>query len=133
MFSWCYVLFFFFFFNDTATTEIYTLSLHDALPIFASLAVIPPSPSAVYLIFAVIGLSGSAATAMPYAVAIRNLFDSERGVALGLVNFGSGIGSAVAPYCASVLAASSFGWRSGYLGVGLVGLAPVAGLLFLVR
>src|SRR5256886_17616953 len=27
-------LFTFFFFNDTATTEIYTLSLHDALPIF---------------------------------------------------------------------------------------------------
>src|SRR3712207_7024087 len=38
---WCFVLFsyiqiclLFFFFNDTATTEIYTLSLHDALPIF---------------------------------------------------------------------------------------------------
>src|SRR2546422_10499752 len=30
---------FFFFFNDTATTEIYTLSLHDALPI--SLALVP--------------------------------------------------------------------------------------------
>src|SRR2546427_12543658 len=28
---------FFFFFNDTATTEIYTLSLHDALPIFAQM------------------------------------------------------------------------------------------------
>src|SRR3712207_9410492 len=28
------VMLFFFFFNDTATTEIYTLSLHDALPIF---------------------------------------------------------------------------------------------------
>src|SRR5208282_6257382 len=28
---------FFFFFNDTATTEIYTLSLHDALPIYARL------------------------------------------------------------------------------------------------
>src|ERR1022692_3159687 len=28
-----HVFFFFFFFNDTATTEIYTLSLHDALPI----------------------------------------------------------------------------------------------------
>src|SRR5207244_11379144 len=27
-------LFFLFFFNDTATTEIYTLSLHDALPIY---------------------------------------------------------------------------------------------------
>src|ERR1039457_6686555 len=30
---------FFFFFNDTATTEIYTLSLHDALPIFETLLV----------------------------------------------------------------------------------------------
>src|SRR5215207_10630338 len=32
---WCVSLWFFFFFNDTATTEIYTLSLHDALPISA--------------------------------------------------------------------------------------------------
>src|SRR6202012_3025010 len=32
--SFIYVVLFFFFFNDTATTEIYTLSLHDALPIF---------------------------------------------------------------------------------------------------
>src|SRR2546430_8588733 len=44
-------MFFFFFFNDTATTEIYTLSLHDALPISftgrwygpLSLRQIPPS------------------------------------------------------------------------------------------
>src|SRR5256885_16572054 len=39
---------FFFFFNDTATTEIYTLSLHDALPIYflhhpARLAVVAPA------------------------------------------------------------------------------------------
>src|SRR3712207_9206671 len=34
MFSWHTPLsYLFFFFNDTATTEIYTLSLHDALPI----------------------------------------------------------------------------------------------------
>src|SRR3712207_6947014 len=33
----------FFFFNDTATTEIYTLSLHDALPIF------DPQPLPVHL------------------------------------------------------------------------------------
>src|SRR6266513_2580900 len=42
MFIWCVfwcihcLFFFFFFFNDTATTEIYTLSLHDALPIPAA-------------------------------------------------------------------------------------------------
>src|SRR5258708_40331425 len=29
------IFFLFFFFNDTATTEIYTLSLHDALPILS--------------------------------------------------------------------------------------------------
>src|SRR2546429_4914390 len=33
MYQRCSASFFFFFFNDTATTEIYTLSLHDALPI----------------------------------------------------------------------------------------------------
>src|SRR5258706_3442859 len=33
MYMRSYQYFFFFFFNDTATTEIYTLSLHDALPI----------------------------------------------------------------------------------------------------
>src|SRR6266853_6851463 len=42
---------FFFFFNDTATTEIYTLSLHDALPISASRPStassfgVPPTPT----------------------------------------------------------------------------------------
>src|SRR3989449_4437615 len=34
--SSCYIVLFLFFFNDTATTEIYTLSLHDALPISQS-------------------------------------------------------------------------------------------------
>src|SRR3989442_7988093 len=38
------MFFFFFFFNDTATTEIYTLSLHDALPIWASSTSRAPSP-----------------------------------------------------------------------------------------
>src|SRR5215203_7258145 len=41
------IFIFFFFFNDTATTEIYTLSLHDALPIlgFADFAseISPPT------------------------------------------------------------------------------------------
>src|SRR2546430_13242584 len=35
---------FFFFFNDTATTEIYTLSLHDALPISDERATSGPTP-----------------------------------------------------------------------------------------
>src|SRR5689334_23616018 len=38
MWNLSYRIIFFFFFNDTATTEIYTLSLHDALPIWRSAA-----------------------------------------------------------------------------------------------
>src|SRR5256885_5783740 len=41
-------IFFFFFFNDTATTEIYTLSLHDALPILDSLETIIESACKAY-------------------------------------------------------------------------------------
>src|SRR5436309_8466780 len=36
----------FFFFNDTATTEIYTLSLHDALPIFEAHGEVARHPAA---------------------------------------------------------------------------------------
>src|SRR6266550_9277005 len=36
----------FFFFNDTATTEIYTLSLHDALPIGNQVGHLSPQPEA---------------------------------------------------------------------------------------
>src|SRR2546430_7022681 len=47
--------FLFFFFNDTATTEIYTLSLHDALPIFDTngafgLATVVSNPASVQTI-----------------------------------------------------------------------------------
>src|SRR2546422_9055789 len=41
----CAVIFFVFFFNDTATTEIYTLSLHDALPICQVSAAAPQRPA----------------------------------------------------------------------------------------
>src|SRR5689334_24955062 len=39
--------FYFFFFNDTATTEIYTLSLHDALPIYPSVPCTPSHSTAI--------------------------------------------------------------------------------------
>ena len=42
----CFFVSLFFFFNDTATTEIYTLSLHDALPICASQTRLTDSPGA---------------------------------------------------------------------------------------
>src|SRR5437868_12734591 len=45
------ILFFFFFFNDTAPTEIYTLSLHDALPILPGCPRVASRRLAAFLIF----------------------------------------------------------------------------------
>src|SRR5260221_10114971 len=55
-----FISLFFFFFNDTATTEIYTLSLHDALPISASRATATTRPS------------GTSCMAMPVASALAD-------------------------------------------------------------
>src|SRR2546429_4801490 len=46
LFPTAFPLLFFFFFNDTATTEIYTLSLHDALPICITMHAMTWSPAA---------------------------------------------------------------------------------------
>src|SRR2546428_10114506 len=61
----CRQSFIFFFFNDTATTEIYTLSLHDALPIFPFLA---PSRVAGCRRF----VSGSLHDLRPYVIGHRS-------------------------------------------------------------
>src|SRR6266567_4104275 len=61
--------FFFFFFNDTATTEIYTLSLHDALPISPAV----PVPAATPSTYTVMVLPGSA---VPLKVGVLSLVTS---------------------------------------------------------
>src|SRR2546427_9605079 len=45
----CSYFSFFFFFNDTATTEIYTLSLHDALPILVMRAAVEVGDARVHI------------------------------------------------------------------------------------
>src|SRR5256885_3890036 len=61
-------MFHFFFFNDTATTEIYTLSLHDALPISpsgAGAAVAPRTATGLALAAAAAAGRGAVASASP--------------------------------------------------------------------
>src|SRR2546422_3437357 len=63
-----------FFFNDTATTEIYTLSLHDALPISMNEAIrdwVTNVRTTYYCI-------GSAAGPHPYPVMVRDLLAEDR-------------------------------------------------------
>src|SRR5256885_8397524 len=71
-FTLCRLVFFFFFFNDTATTEIYTLSLHDALPICSSSSTPPRCSSSTALpstrsrsTFARFGMMASSRTSKP--------------------------------------------------------------------
>ena len=98
-----------------------------------SLAVLPPVPSLFYVVFAVMGFAGAAATAMPYAVSIGGLFDRNRGLALGLAVVGGGIGALLSPHLASLLIAT-VGWRIGSVVVGvLFGGGALFCLLFLTR
>src|SRR6266487_3812466 len=68
--------FFFFFFNDTATTEIYTLSLHDALPILTTLQAHSPYwQSALWL--ALVGV-GSGVFNSPNTAAMMAIVPANR-------------------------------------------------------
>src|SRR2546430_4308877 len=63
----------FFFFNDTATTEIYTLSLHDALPIYGT----PPTPRAAHTSPAYAGCCVSGEFCVAAGACIGGLLDRK--------------------------------------------------------
>ncbi len=94
----------------------------------AAIAALPASPWLLLLDFALLGLCGAAATAMPYAIAIAGLFDRRRGLALGIVIAGGGVGSTIAPLLSRMVLAR-LGWRETMVALAvLFGLVPVIGL-----
>ncbi|MGF6507972.1 MFS transporter [Paraburkholderia sp. 32] len=99
----------------------------------SSIGILPPSLPLFITAFAIIGFSGAAATLIPYAVAVCAHFDQRRGLALGLVNAGNGLGGILLPLFAFPLL-HTFGWRVGYIAMGLIcTLIPLLGIAFLVR
>ncbi|AQV97874.1 MFS transporter [Cupriavidus necator] len=111
-------------------TAIYVLLFGGAI---ALVPLLPARLDYFIMAFAVMGFFGSAATVMPYATAICSWFDRKRGLALGLVNAGTGIGAALMPLYANFLL-SRFGWRGGYWGVAVVvTLIPLVALALWVR
>ena len=100
---------------------------------FAAVAISPPIPAIFLLLFLVVGIGGAAASVLPYAVAISGFFDVRRGLALGIVVAGGGLGSIVIPQLAERLV-EGFGWRVAFATIGLAaGLIPGFGLAVLVR
>lgn len=96
-------------------------------------AALPKSLVLFCILFALMGFFGSAATPMPYAVAISRTFDRNRGLALALMVSGSGFGALLLPTYANELR-EAYGWRIGYIGVGtLVALVSLIALIFFFR
>ena len=87
-----------------------------------AVGVMPASTVLFALIFFLVGFGGAATTAMPFAVAISGFFDERRGIALGIVVSGSGVGAVLLPQLAQYTS-SHFGWREGFMVIGLLVLA----------
>jgi MFS family permease len=85
-----------------------------------------------YLFYAALGLATSGTGPVPYAVVVSRWFNRRRGLALGFMMLGVGIGSIVVPLAAQRLIAA-FGWRLTYGIFGgavlLLALPVVAALL----
>lgn len=78
-----------------------------------------------YVFYIVLGALEAASGPLPFSAIISRWFDRKRGLALGLMSFGSGLAAIVYPPIAQVLI-THFGWRSAYsiFGVGIL-LVPI--------
>ncbi len=72
-----------------------------------------------YLFYAGLGLVGSSTGPVPYGVAVSHWFNRRRGLALGFMMLGVGIGAIVAPLLAQRLIAA-YGWRTAYMIFGFI-------------
>ncbi len=94
---------------------------------------VPNSPAIYYLLFTVMGICSGASNAIPYSIAIVRSFDHHRGLALGLMVTGTGIGATLMPLYTNFMMAN-YGWRGGFMGLGvLVAAVTLPALAFMVR
>jgi MFS family permease len=91
----------------------------------AALSLLGPSVLLLYLLFVVQGVFSAGQTPTGYVKAISAWFDRERGLALGIAMTGVGLGVAVLPPF-SALMINTYGWRAGYVGLGLAILVLAA-------
>lgn len=117
-------------FNIRMVTILFVLLFACAV---AGVALLPKSVVLFCLLFAAMGFFGAAATAMPYAIAIAAWFDRWRGLAMAIAVAGTALsGTFMSTYANWLM--GRYGWRGGYVGVGLfVGLVALIGLVFFFR
>jgi MFS family permease len=84
-----------------------------------------------YAFYFVLGVVAPATTTVPYALVVSRWFDRQRGLAIGFMMVGLGMGAIVMPMLAQRLIAA-FGWRTAFALVGCAMLAipiPIVALL----
>ena len=84
-----------------------------------------------YLLYGLLAAAGAATTSVPYALVVSRWFNHHRGLALGLMMIGMGVGAILVPPIAQRLIAT-YGWRNALAAFGCVVLLvpiPVVGLL----
>jgi MFS family permease len=82
-----------------------------------------------YLAWAFVAVVQGSCSFMIWTMAVTSRFDRSRGMALALCACGSGVCSAVLPSIITMLIAR-FGWRGGYIAMGLFGLVMVMPLAY---
>jgi predicted MFS family arabinose efflux permease len=98
----------------------------------AAMALLTPSFLVLLLLYGLAGLIGVGQNPTAYSKVLATYFDRDRGLAMGLALAGVGLGTALMPTLSNLLI-GAFGWRIGYVGLGLVvvifALLPVSLLL----
>ena len=99
----------------------------------AALSLLPRSVFALYAMFALTGLVAIGQTPGSYSKVVAAWFDRQRGLALGVVLAGVGMGTVVIPMICNALI-GTFGWREAYLGLaGVIILLAFLPVLAFVR
>lgn len=88
-----------------------------------------PSLAIIYALFGLSGFFGSGQTPLGYSKLIAQWFDRDRGLAMGIIQAGVGLGGIFVAQLARFLI-GTFGWREAYVGIGIttfiVAFFPVA-------
>jgi MFS family permease len=93
---------------------------------------VPPQIAYLYLFYFPIGLMACCTSPVPYGTVVARWFERRRGLALGLMGLGLGLGAIFVPFVAQRLIAR-FGWRTAFVCLGgavlLISLPVVATIL----
>ena len=94
-----------------------------------ALSLLRPSLAVIYALFGLSGLFGTGQTPLGYSKLIAEWFDRDRGLAMGIIQAGVGLGGIFVAQLARFLI-GTFGWREAYIGMGItifvVAFFPVA-------